>query len=46
MVLIKGWLPVVVLSERIAARAKTCEIRQDVYGSDHVPLVLELDGEL
>ncbi|KAF4576722.1 hypothetical protein EYR36_000682 [Pleurotus pulmonarius] len=42
-----GWrLDMFVLSERIAARAKTCEIRQDVYGSDHVPLVLELEGEL
>ncbi|KAJ6623497.1 Endonuclease/exonuclease/phosphatase [Mycena sp. CBHHK59/15] len=43
-----GWrLDMFVLSERIADRAKMCEIRSEIYGaSDHCPLVMELDGLL
>jgi len=35
------------LSERLRLRVKMCEIREEIYGaSDHVPIVLELDGIL
>lgn len=37
----------VTVSERIYSRIKTCEIRSEIYGaSDHVPLVLEIEGDL
>ncbi|KAJ7343288.1 Endonuclease/exonuclease/phosphatase [Mycena albidolilacea] len=43
-----GWrLDMFVLSERIADRAKMCEIRSEIWGaSDHCPLVLEIEGAL
>jgi AP endonuclease 1 len=45
--LIDLWLGAVVLSERILDRVKMCEIRSDCYGaSDHVPIVMEVEGEL
>ncbi|KXN92221.1 DNA-(apurinic or apyrimidinic site) lyase [Leucoagaricus sp. SymC.cos] len=41
-----GWrLDMFVLSERIAGRVKTCEIRDEIYGaSDHCPVVMEIEG--
>ncbi|KAK9894178.1 hypothetical protein P389DRAFT_146722 [Cystobasidium minutum MCA 4210] len=43
-----GWrLDSFILSERIADKAKMCEIRHECYGaSDHVPVVLDLEGSL
>ncbi|KAL0946681.1 hypothetical protein HGRIS_012868 [Hohenbuehelia grisea] len=42
-----GWrLDMFILSERIAEQAKICEIRNTVYGSDHVPLMMEFEGTL
>ncbi|KAJ8519464.1 hypothetical protein ONZ45_g3574 [Pleurotus djamor] len=39
-----GWrLDMFVISERLSPRVKMCEIRGDVYGSDHVPLVMEIE---
>jgi AP endonuclease-1 len=36
----------VVLSERIAERAKMCEIRSEIWGaSDHCPIVLEIEED-
>ncbi|KAL7414527.1 Endonuclease/exonuclease/phosphatase [Mrakia frigida] len=44
----KGWrLDTFVVSERLMERVKVCEIRREVFGpSDHVPVVLEIAGEL
>ena len=34
----------VVVSERMLEKVKTCEIRSEIYGaSDHCPIVLEID---
>ena len=34
----------VVISERLLGKVKTCEIRSEIYGaSDHCPIVLEID---
>lgn len=34
----------VVVSERMLGKVKTCEIRSEIYGaSDHCPIVLEID---
>ncbi|KAM5535174.1 hypothetical protein V8D89_011110 [Ganoderma adspersum] len=43
-----GWrLDMFVVSERLEKRARTCEIRSEIYGaSDHCPIVLELVGAL
>ncbi|KAG9010925.1 hypothetical protein FRB94_009405 [Tulasnella sp. JGI-2019a] len=43
-----GWrLDMFVLSQRLYSRVKTCVIRDEIYGaSDHVPIVLELEGTL
>ncbi|EIN07274.1 hypothetical protein PUNSTDRAFT_121434 [Punctularia strigosozonata HHB-11173 SS5] len=43
-----GWrLDMFVLSERILRRVKMCEIRSECYGaSDHVPIVMDIEGEL
>ncbi|CAD6570561.1 MAG: hypothetical protein CYPHOPRED_004000 [Cyphobasidiales sp. Tagirdzhanova-0007] len=43
-----GWrLDSWILSKRIASLASMCEIRHESYGaSDHVPVVLDLDGTL
>ncbi|KAG8907393.1 hypothetical protein FRB99_004418 [Tulasnella sp. 403] len=43
-----GWrLDMFTVSERIYARVKTCEIRDEVYGaSDHVPIIMEIEGDL
>ncbi|KAF4615360.1 hypothetical protein D9613_002750 [Agrocybe pediades] len=43
-----GWrIDGAVISERLKERVKSCEIRDEIYGaSDHVPVVLDLDGEL
>jgi len=42
-----GWrLDMYVVSERIAEKVKTCEIRSEIYGaSDHVPIVMEIESE-
>ena len=35
------------MSERIVEKVKLCEIRSEIYGaSDHVPVVMEVEGEL
>ena len=37
----------VVVSERMLERVKTCDIRSEIYGaSDHCPIVLEIDDTL
>ncbi|OCH85690.1 hypothetical protein OBBRIDRAFT_797911 [Obba rivulosa] len=43
-----GWrLDMFVLSERLAGKVRTCEIRGEIYGaSDHCPVVMEIEGEL
>ncbi|PPQ64660.1 hypothetical protein CVT26_002750 [Gymnopilus dilepis] len=43
-----GWrIDGFVLSERLEERVKACEIRGEIYGaSDHIPIVLEVDGNL
>ncbi|CAA7271561.1 unnamed protein product [Cyclocybe aegerita] len=43
-----GWrIDGFVLSERLASRVKMCEIRGEIYGaSDHLPVVMEIEGEL
>ena len=36
----------VVVSERLLDKVKTCEIRSEIYGaSDHCPIVLEVDDK-
>lgn len=41
-----GWrIDYFLVSNRLAERVKNAEIRSDVYGSDHCPVVLELDME-
>ncbi|KDR73496.1 hypothetical protein GALMADRAFT_251205 [Galerina marginata CBS 339.88] len=43
-----GWrIDGFVLSERLQERVKVCDIRGEIYGaSDHIPVVLEVDGTL
>jgi AP endonuclease-1 len=43
-----GWrLDMFVVSERLYDRVRTCDIRAEVYGpSDHLPIVMEIEGEL
>ncbi|KDQ17974.1 hypothetical protein BOTBODRAFT_104889 [Botryobasidium botryosum FD-172 SS1] len=43
-----GWrLDMFVVSERLFPRVKTSEMRYEIWGaSDHIPIILELEGEL
>ncbi|KAG8934575.1 hypothetical protein FRC03_007726 [Tulasnella sp. 419] len=43
-----GWrLDMFIISERLRSRIKTCEIRDEIWGaSDHVPIVMDIEGDL
>ena len=39
-----GWrIDYFIVSERLKDRIKAADIRSEIYGSDHCPVVLELD---